>query len=157
MGGTSRWWCGRPGCGERAAAAANSALVSTQLQLQLHVREPTIQAARRVQDGLNNAHDALESLSDVGILGLDGLLLAQHELQVMVRLLALQLLDALVQAVNLRLGALANGALGLAVVCALPGELLGSEVCDATRSCARAALLCIWLARVLAVIVFLDR
>jgi hypothetical protein len=155
VGGASRWWCGRPGCGERAAAAANSALVNTQSQW--HIGEPTIQATRRVQNGLNNAHDALESLSDIGILGLDGLLLAQHELQVMVRLLALQLLNALVQAVNLRLGALANGALGLAVVCALPGELLGSEVCDATRSCARAAFLCIWLARVLAVIVFRDR
>jgi hypothetical protein len=40
-----------------------------------------------------------------------------------VRLLVLEVADALIQAVDLVLGALANGTLGLAVVCALPGKL----------------------------------
>jgi hypothetical protein len=101
----------------------------------------TIETACRAQDRLDDAHDALEALPDVGILGLDRLLLAEHNLQVMVRLLALELSNALVQAVDLRLGALSYGALGLAVVCALPSELLRGEVCNATRGGGRAAFL----------------
>ena len=107
-----------------------------------HKHKRTIEAARRAQDGLDDAQDALEALPDVGILGLDRLFLTQHNLQVMVRLLALEVPYALIQAVNLRLGALSYGALGFAVVCALPGKLLGCEVGDATRRRgARAALL----------------
>jgi hypothetical protein len=59
----------------------------------------------------------------------------------MVWLLVLEVADALIQAVNLVLCALANGALGLAVVCALPGQLFGGEVGDAARIGARPALL----------------
>lgn len=99
----------------------------------------TIETTRGTQNRLNDAHDALEALPDVGIFGLDGLLLAQHNLQVMVRLLALEVADALVQTVNLRLGALSYRALRLAVVCALSSELLGGEVCNATRGGGRAA------------------
>lgn len=101
----------------------------------------TIEPPRRAHDGLDDAHDALQALPDVGILGLDRLLLAQHHLQVMVRLLALEVAYALVEAVDLVLGALSNRALGLAVVCALPRELLGGEVGDAARIGAGAALL----------------
>ena len=156
-GGTSRcWWCGGMGSGERSAAAANSASVSTALQQ--HMAILTIQTTCRAQDGLNDVHDAFQALPDVGILGLDGLLLAQHNLQVMVRLLALELPYALVQAVNLRLGAFPYRALGFAVVCTLPCELLGSKVCDATRGCGSAALLRSWLARIsLAIVFFRNR
>lgn len=130
--------CGGTGSGERSAAAASSASVSTQLQYPTGV--PTIEATSRAQDGLDDAHDALETLPDVGILSLDCLLLAQHNLQVMVGLLALELSYALVQAIDLRLGALSDRALGLAVICAFPSELLGGEVCNATRGGGRAAL-----------------
>jgi hypothetical protein len=122
--------------------------------LEYHKHKLTIEAARRAQDGLDDAQDALEALLDVGILGLDRLFLMQHNLQVMVRLLALEIPYALVQAVDLRLGALSYGALGLAVVCALPGKLLGGEVCDATRGGGRAALLRGWLARIGLAVVF---
>ena len=74
-------------------------------------------------------------------LGLDGVPAADDVLQVVVRLLALELADAAVQGVDLVLGALADGALGLAVVCALTGELLGREVGDAARRRAGASFL----------------
>jgi hypothetical protein len=101
----------------------------------------TIEAALRAQDGLDDAQHALEALLDIGILGGDGVLLLQHHLQVVVRLLVLEVADALIQAVDLVLGALANGTLGLAVVCALPRELLGGEVGDAAGVGPRPALL----------------
>lgn len=59
----------------------------------------------------------------------------------MVWLLALEVADALVEPVDLVLGALADGALGLAVVGALPGQLVGREVRDAARVGRRAPLL----------------
>jgi hypothetical protein len=64
---------------------------------------------------------------------LDGLLLPDDGLQVIVRLLALKLPYPLVESVDLVLGSFSNGALGFAVVGALPGELLGREVRDTTR------------------------
>jgi hypothetical protein len=99
-----------------------------------------IKTARRAQDGLDDAHDVLKAFPDVGVLSLDRLLLAQHNLQVMVRLLVLELSYALIQAINLRLGSLSDRALGLAVICAFPRELLRGEVCNATRGGGRAAL-----------------
>lgn len=55
----------------------------------------------------------------------------------MVRLLALKVSDALIELVNLVLGALADGALSFSIVCAFPRELFGSEVGYAAwvRSC----------------------
>jgi hypothetical protein len=97
----------------------------------LKQRTRTIESPGRAQDGLDDAHDALEPLFDVGILDLHRLLLAQHHLEVVVRLLALEVSYALIEPVDLVLGALADRALGLAVVCALPGKLLGREVGDA--------------------------
>ena len=93
----------------------------------------TIQSARGAHNGLDDAQDAFQSLLDVCILGHDGVLFAQHDLQVIVRLLALQVTYALVQAINLVLCALSDCALGLAVVCALAGELFGGEVGDTAR------------------------
>lgn len=146
-GGTSRcWWCGGTGNGERSAAAASSVPVSSDYNAS--ARRRTVETSRRAQNGLDDAHDALESLPDVGIFGLDRLLLAQHNLEIVIGLLALEIADALVQAVDLRLGALSDGALGLAVVCALSSELLGGEVCDATRGGGRAALFRGRLARI---------
>lgn len=137
--GASRWW-DATGRGDRSAAAASSARVNQWRHFLIcHIR--TIESPRGAHNGLEEAYDALQALPDVGILGLDGLLLAQHHLEVMVRLLALEVPDALIQTVDLVLGALSNRALGLAVVRALPGELLGGEVCDATRVWAGAALL----------------
>lgn len=51
----------------------------------------------------------------------------------MVWLLGFQLADAVVQALDLLLGALADGALCLSIILSLPGELLWGEVGDATR------------------------
>lgn len=75
----------------------------------------------------------------------------------MVRLLALQLLDPLIQPVNLRLCALADGALSFAIVCAFPRKLLGCEVCDATGGGTGATLLRGGLARILTVILLQGR
>jgi hypothetical protein len=66
-------------------------------------------------------------------MGLDRLLLSDDGLQVIVRLLALKLPYPLIESVDLVLGSFSNRALGFAVVCALPGELLGREVRDTTR------------------------
>jgi hypothetical protein len=51
----------------------------------------------------------------------------------MIRLLALKLSNAAAQALNLILSTLSNGTLGLSIVGALAGELLGREVGDASR------------------------
>lgn len=101
----------------------------------------TTQAVGRAQARRGHGHDALEALPGVLQLGGDQVLLAQHQLQVMVGLLALEVVDAAVQGIDLVLGALADGALGLAVVRALAGELLGREVGHASRRRAGAALL----------------
>lgn len=73
----------------------------------------------------------------------------------MVGLLALQLADALIQPVDLFLGALADGALGLAIVCAFAGELLGREVGDAARVGLAASLLTAGLLLVLVLVLVL--
>lgn len=103
----------------------------------IHTIEPTGCA----QDGLDNAHDTLEPFLDVGILCLYRLFFSEHHLEVMVRLLALQVSYPLIEPVDLVLGALSYRALGLAVVCAFPSQLLGSEVGDTARVGARPALL----------------
>lgn len=154
-GGTSRCWGGWRGSGERSAAAANSASVSTQSQHSSAVL--TVQATCRAQNGLDDANDALQALPDVGIFGLNSLLLAQHDLEVMIRLLALEVPNALIQTVDLCFCALSDCALSLAIIRALPCELLGSEICDATRG-GRAAFLRSRLAHFsLAVVLFRSR
>jgi hypothetical protein len=138
--GASRCCGGWIGRGDRSAAAANSNAYINYYTVQPCYRL-TIETTRCPHNGLDDAHDTLEPLLDVCILCLHRLFLAEHHLQVMVRLLVLEVADALIQAVNLVLCALANGALGLAVVCALPGQLFGGEVGDAARVGARPALL----------------
>lgn len=93
----------------------------------------TVESGRGTHDGLDDAQNAFQSLFDVCILGQDGVLLAEHDLQVIIRLLALQITYPLVQAIDLVLCALSDCTLGLAVVCALAGELFGREVGDTTR------------------------
>jgi hypothetical protein len=53
---------------------------------------------------------------------------SDHQLQVVVRLGALELSDARLQALNRAFRPLPNGTLGLAVILALPRELLRGEV-----------------------------
>jgi len=93
----------------------------------------TVESGRGTHDGLDDAQNAFQPLFDVCIFGQNGVLLAEHDLQVIVRLLALQITYPLVQAIDLVLCALSDCTLGLAVVCALAGELLGREVGDTTR------------------------
>jgi hypothetical protein len=132
MGGTgASRWCGWIGRGDRSAAAASS--VRCQLNSFLINSQHTIETTRHAHNGLDNAQDALQPLPDIRILRLHRLFLPQHDLQVMVRLLALQVPYPLIEPVNLVLSPLPNSALGLAVVCALPGELFGGEVGDTTR------------------------
>lgn len=99
-----------------------------------------IETARRTNDGLDDAQDALQPLPDICVLRLDRLFLAEDDLQVMVRLLTLQVPDALIEAIDLVLGALSNGTLSFAVVCALAGKLFRREIGHATRIGASPAL-----------------
>jgi hypothetical protein len=99
-----------------------------------------LRAAAHTFQPLSTGNEALEGLHEAGqlplhvlVLLLNGLLLADDNLQVIVRLAALQLEYAGVQPVNLKLRPLPDGALGLAVVCSLALELFGSEVRDAPR------------------------
>lgn len=64
---------------------------------------------------LEHGHDAGQMTLDFGILLLDSLLGAQGNLQLLVGLLTGQLLNAALQVVDLVLGTLADGALGLAI------------------------------------------
>lgn len=102
----------------------------------------TTKAVRSAQDRRGYRHDALEALPDILELCDDLVLLAQDKLKVVVGLLALEVLDAAVQGIDLVLCALTNGALGLAVVRTLPCELFGGEVGDASGRGASATLLC---------------
>ena len=113
---------------------------SSRSSLLLPTAKHTIEPARGTYNGLDDAQNALQPLPDIGILCLHRFLLEEHDLEVIVWLLTLQVSDALVQAIDLVLGALANGALSFAVVCALAGELLGCEIGDATRRRASLAL-----------------
>jgi hypothetical protein len=101
----------------------------------------TAQAIRTAQRRRGDCHNAVQALPHVVELGGDLLLLAQHHLQVVVGLLALEVQDAPVQRVDLVLGALADGTLGLAVVCPFARKLLGREVGDASGRRRSAALL----------------
>lgn len=107
------------------------------------MRPHTIETTGRAYNGLDDSQDGLETRFDVDILLLDGLLLPHHQLEVVVRLLVLELLDAAVQPLDLVLCSLSDGSLGLAVVCALPRKLLRGEVgYAARRGCAGTTSLC---------------
>lgn len=100
----------------------------------------TIEATRRTHNGLDDAQDALEPLPDISVLRLDRLFLAEDDLQVMVWLLALQIPDALIEAIDLVLCPLPDGTLSFAVVCALSSKLFRRKVGNATRVGASPAL-----------------
>lgn len=87
----------------------------------------TVQSLRRAQ-GLEQAQDALHAALEILILRLHRVSRSDDILQFLKGLLALQLLDALLQVLNRILCALPDGALSLSVVCALLGQLLGREV-----------------------------
>jgi hypothetical protein len=92
----------------------------------------TIQTLRS-GNGLQQREDGLHAAFEVVVLGLDLLALAESVLQFLEGLLALELLDATLERLDLVAGALADGALGLAVVCSLLGQLLGRQVGDTAR------------------------
>ena len=131
-GEAASWWTAL-----RSAAAASSAIGFSQpLASRQGSRNVTFETLwRRIgaEKGLDGGDEGEDATPKLVVLGLDGLLLADGDLQVQVWLLALELLDLSIEAFDLVLGALADGALGLSVVGTLALELLGGEIRDAAR------------------------
>lgn len=84
---------------------------------------------------LYDGQNGIQPLFDVFVLGLDNLLLANHMLKVLIRLLRSQLLDPSFQSLNLAFGTLTNGSLGLSIVRTLLGQLIRGQIGYPSRAC----------------------
>jgi hypothetical protein len=87
----------------------------------------------RSSNMLQQRDDGLHAASEVIVLGLDLVALAEGSLQLLQELFAFEPLDATLQRHDLVAGAFADCSLSLAVVCSLLSQLLRGQVGDTTR------------------------
>ena len=127
-----------------AVAAARSKVVSACGRLIGDDRATATIQTLGGSNGLQQREDGLHAAFEVVILGLDLLALAEGVLQLLEGLLALEFLDATLQRLDLIARAFPDGALSLAVVRPLLGQLLRSQIGDAARRSAIGLALALW-------------